>query len=240
MTLIRTITIASFLFAVGCGTTANRDEGTATEGSTSQSLVTRRSWNGGAASFAGGTSTSWMWLDVNEGPDGAWLSFSRNSVDPTSWKCETVVYPPKGDMPPPPPGEWCRYTRATYEYGSGSIAANDFRTNGGAARLATTLNAASFWGERCVWDEEVGTGTCGPLSPSGSINVEWKKTNQFSQRSNGTNESRYGKYMFKWTGNFRSSSADATGTAFGQPIAATGTISNTHGVNVVKDFFVTK
>lgn len=228
---------AATIAVAGCGSTSAKDGSEPVVTNTAQSLVTHISWSGAAATVSGWDPTSSFYLEVNENNDGAWLWFNRSSVDPTSWKCTTMSYPPKDpSFPPPPPFEWCRYTRTTWEYGSGPIAGKDFVANGAGAHLATTIGTAgAFWTERCSYDNETYDYSCSSNTLTGDIAIDWRRDNVASGFQNGVAEKRMGKWLYRTSGQYSQDSADASGSFLGATVASKGSMSQTRGSLVAKD-----
>src|SRR5688572_15626190 len=119
--------------------------------------VYHSSWTGGQASasyndeLSGGAVDAWQGT-TRGGAAIASLNYNTFVVDPTSLVCVIEYYPPKGGGDPIPV-EYCFYTRATYEYGWGSIPAADFAVKNGTALLDTTVAASdTFYIERCEVD----------------------------------------------------------------------------------------
>ncbi len=228
----------AFVSLAACG---NADLKPSSDGPTvtaSQALTSHAKWSGGAASASYGTEFGGTYVDVSENASGgtrtAWLSYNRWSVDPTSKTCWTETYPPKGGGDPITV-EICDYTRRSWEYGYGQIAAADFSMKAGSAQLATSVaNGANFYIETCTFDASTQIYAC-TNSGGGAIALTWHKNGESSQFQNGVSENTYGKYMWRTTGQYRGLSADASGTAFGSAMTATGWLSSSRGGTVSKD-----
>lgn len=236
MSLIRAVSAVSLVVVVGCGTSRDGGESEAVA-SAKQALVTHFNWNGGGASASSWTPESGFYIDVNDNGTTAYLSFNANSVDPTSKKCFSEVYPPKDPFfPPPPPYEYCWYTRYTYTYGWGMIPSTDFHTTKHAARLSTTVTSGSeFFFQSCTVDKDAGTFTCLPAGASGTIDMTWSSNGVASSFHSGVDHKTYGSATYKTTGRWVTSSADASGTVLGIAVTAQGSLMDTQGTTVAKD-----
>lgn len=213
--------------------------------------IHRSVFTGGSASLWGGGpgGMGWSGLDVWQGDGYVHLNYRVEAFDPTSEVCVTDYFPPR--CPPDDPAcpcwdpmapecvpeeyTYCYYTRYSWESGWGDIPEGDFRVGRGGARLSTTVaSSPSFFVERCTVDRLSWTWEC-TNEGGGVIDVAWTGNDIYSSFESGVRHHTFGKYKSRWMGQWRSQSADGSGTLVGHDIAGMGDIHS--GRNVSIDMF---
>lgn len=208
-------------------------------------------WNGESANVwlgdeLGGTSLG-VWED--EGKSGkqsyrnAYVWYNSYQNDPSSLTCQDQTWCWWDDVLQQEVCEtqsWCWYTRFTYEYGWGSVDPKDFSVNGAKARLAATLTAGeNFFIERCTVDylDPWQQWTCTSNQGGGAVDLSWDKDGRYSNFNAGVSKYSAGKYGYRSTGTYRSSSATVNGNLFGTAVVD-GYGDMGEGHNVSKDTYV--
>jgi hypothetical protein len=212
----------------------------------SPAAVHRSTWNGGNMSGGYGDQFGGGWVNVSLGGSGknksAHLNYSRSSVDPSSEVCESYDYcwwPWPADEPICETYTWCQYTRYSYEYGWGQIAASDVSIGPRHGRLSTDVaNATNFYAEKCSVDYGTWTWDCSWGPATGTFDLKWKHDGMYSYSSNGTNEQRYGKYFWRTIGAYRSASAALSGSFSGTDVSGYGDVSTSRGTTVSRDMYL--
>jgi len=199
----------------------------------SAGTVVKYMWNGGGASASWADQYGSSWLEVNESTVNhqpvAYLSFNTNRVDPTSEVCLTDQ---DGNT-------YCFYSRYYWEYGYGQIPIGDFKASSNGATVNTSLSGSpNFYYTRCDSDEINWTWTCTDEAPAVTISLTWSNSRESSSFNSGVNESRFGKYMYRTNGSYRSVSARVSGSFLGYalPDDTRGNISI--GLNVAREIIV--
>jgi hypothetical protein len=163
-----------------------------------QAEVTHFSANGAFASHNSSNGTTAFDLAANRNDSGSgtttFFSFNTQTCDANFTVCTGVL-------------------------GFGNIPNADFSVSTGTASLNTNLATNSgFQMSNYVQDLVNGTFTQTPVTPSGIVNISWKKIPRHSQSFTGTSTFVSGGFSTRASGSQSADSASSTGTLRGTPL----------------------
>jgi hypothetical protein len=135
----------------------------------------------------------------------AFLTGTQLQFDPTSQVCVTD----------PLLGSYCHYTRVSYDSLYANFNPQDVTISGNTAQLKTDLAAATnLTFTRCTYDDTTAVTTCVNI-PSGTISLQWRKTNADYTKSVGVTATKTGPQTVRVSGARAFYSADTSGNFVG-------------------------
>lgn len=214
--------------------------GSGSGSSTNGGSVWHSTWNGRGASLgawsigADGYQRSYYvsaWQTGTGANATVTVNFQFQGPDPASYTCSTYDDWYWGSY------TYCYYTQFINEYGWGTIPSSDFQVTGNAsaAHLHTTTGPG-FVVERCTYNWYAWDFECTDSTASETFDLSWNQNHQSTWDSNGTNKQTWGGFTYQSQGRYVSSSADATGTAFGVSVSTSNaSIQDSRGTSVGHD-----